>query len=136
MTTQKAKILVVDDDRDFIEATKIALESGSYEVSSAVNGKEALERIQLEPPDLIILDVMMDKGDEGFDVCRKIKADPKYKHIPILMLTALVNITGFDFKPQAGDEVWLPVEDYVDKPVNPSELLSRVEKLLKGSAKK
>lgn len=136
MTTPKAKILVVDDDRDFIEATRIALESGAYVVSSAVNGKEALESVQRETPDLIILDVMMDKGDEGFDVCRKIKTDPKYKHIPILMLTALASITGFDFKPQAGDELWLPVEDYVDKPVNPSELLSRVERLLKGSAKK
>lgn len=131
----KSRILVVDDDRDFIEATKIALESGSYEVSSAINGKEALEKIKQEPPDLIILDVMMDKGDEGFEVCRRIKTDPKYKRIPILMLTALASITGFDFKPQAGDELWLPVEDYVDKPVNPSELLSRVEKLLKGSAK-
>lgn len=136
MTTKKAKILIVDDDLDFIEATKITLESGSYQVSSASNGTEALEKVQQEPPDLIILDVMMDKGDEGFTVCRKIKRDPQYKHIPILMLTALERMTGFDFKPQVGDEVWLPVEDYVDKPVNPSELLSRVENLLKGHSKR
>jgi len=127
----KQRILIVDDDPDFVEATKVVLESKSYKVVVASNAKEALQVLKEETPDLIILDVIMGTADEGFDICREIKADPKYKHIPILMLTAVKRKAGFDFKPEAGDEVWLPVEDYIDKPVAPSELLARIEKLLK-----
>ncbi|HID94203.1 MAG TPA: response regulator [bacterium (Candidatus Stahlbacteria)] len=133
---KQAKILIVDDDPDFVEATKIVLESKSYKVAVASDGREGLQAVKKEKPDLIILDIMMTTGDEGFDVCRKLKRDPKYKDIPILMLTALQKKTGFDFKSEVGDEYWLPVEDYVDKPLPPSELLSRVEKLLKTHSKK
>lgn len=129
---EKAKILIVDDDPDFVEATKIILESKSYTVSIASNGEEGLEKVKEELPDLIVLDVMMDTGDEGFDVCRRLKKNPQYRHIPLLMLTALQQRTGFDFKPELGDPDWLPADDYLDKPVEPSELLARVEKLLKN----
>jgi CheY-like chemotaxis protein len=128
--SQEKKILIVDDDADIVEAIKIVLESKSYKVTSASNGKEGIKRLKADKPDLIILDVMMTRTDEGFDVCREVKKDPRYKNIPILMLTALKEKTGFDFKSEAGDEDWLPVEDYIDKPIQPDQLLERVAKLL------
>lgn len=126
-----AKILIVDDDPDIVESTKVVLESRGYEVISASTGKEGLEKTKQEKPVLIILDIMMEKGDTGFDVCRELKKDRSYKNIPILMLTAIKERTGMDFKKEAGDEVWLPVDDYVEKPLKPDDLLSKVEALLK-----
>lgn len=127
---EKNKILIVDDDADIVETMRIVLESKSYKVTSASNGKECVKRLKEEKPDLIILDVMMARKDEGFDVCREIKKDPQYKDIPILMLTALKEKTGFDFKKEAGDQDWLPVEEYIDKPIQPAQLLECVGKLL------
>lgn len=131
---KRAKVLIIDDDPDFVESIKVVLES-QYEVAMASNGREGLRVVREEHPDAIILDVMMTRGDEGFEVSRELKRDPKYKHIPILMLTAVQGRTGFDFQSVAGDEAWLPVEDYVDKPVPPSELLARIEKLLERRSK-
>lgn len=128
-----AKVLVIDDDLDLVEVIRTVLESKGYKVASAESGKEGLQKMKEERPDLIILDVMMTTKDEGFNVSRDIKKNPECKDIPILMLTALKEKTGFDFAPEAGDETWLPVEDYVNKPIQPDELLSKVEKLIKGN---
>jgi len=130
---KRAKVLIIDDDLDFVESVKVVLES-QYEVAMASDGREGLRAAREEKPDVIILDVVMNRVDEGFEVSRKLKRDPESKHIPILMLTALQKRTGFDFHPVAGGDVWLPVEDYVDKPVPPSELLARIEKLLGNAA--
>ena len=129
---KNAKILIIDDDPDIVESMKVVLEDRKYRIAVANSGEEGLKRIKLENPDLIILDVMMETGSKGFDVARKIRKDEKYKNVPILMLTALKERTGWDFTNEAGDKVWLPVNDYVDKPLKPEELLSKVEKLLKG----
>ena len=126
-----ARILIVDDDPDITESMKVVLESKEYEVITASGGKEGLVKIRQENPDLIILDVMMEKGSAGFDVCRELKKDKNYESIPILMLTAIKEKTGMDFKKEAGDKAWLPVDDYCDKPLKPDELLSKVETLLK-----
>ena len=127
----KVKILIIDDDPDIVEAMKVVLESKSYRVSSAKNGEEGLKKAKLEKPNLIILDVMMEAVDKGFEVARVLKNDKNYEHIPILMLTAIKERTGLDFKNEAGDEAWLPVDDYLDKPLKPNELLEKVELLLK-----
>lgn len=126
------KILIVDDDPDFVEATKVVLESKGYEVYFATNKGEAIERIKSKLPDLIIMDVMMDRMSDGFDLTRKLKSDERYKKIPILMLTSVKTKTGFKFSAAAGDEGWLPVDDYAEKPLGPNELISKVEKLLSG----
>ena len=126
-----AKILIIDDDPDIVEAMKVVLESKNYKVSIAESGNAGLKKVQQEKPDLIILDVMMETGDKGFDVARELKKDKNYQDIPILMLTAIKEKTGLDFKNEAGDEAWLPVDDYVDKPLKPAQLLSKVESLLK-----
>lgn len=126
-----AKILIIDDDPDIVEAMKVVLESRNYQVKAAKTGEEGLREMRRDKPELVILDVMMETADKGFDVAREIKLDPDYKHIPILMLTAIKERTGLDFGKEAGDEYWLPVDDYCDKPLHPEELLSKVETLLK-----
>jgi CheY-like chemotaxis protein len=124
------KILIVDDDPDITYAMQTILEAHGYQVDSAVNSATARTQMELEKPDLIILDVMMDTMHEGFDFDRELKHNPDYKDIPVLMLTAVKERFGLDFKPEAGDQEWLPVEEFLDKPVKPAVLLEKVEKLL------
>jgi CheY-like chemotaxis protein len=126
-----AKILIVDDDPDITEAMRVVLEHRGYRVDSAADGAKALERIEAGRPDLIILDVMMTTPQEGFVLSRALKQDPATKTIPILMLTAVKDKTGIDFAPEAGDEAWLPVEAFLDKPVKPDILVQKVDALLR-----
>lgn len=126
-----AKILIIDDDPDIVEAMKVVLESRNYRVRIARTGEEGLREARRDKPELIILDVMMETGDKGFDVARELKQDTDYKDIPILMLTSIKEKTGMDFGKEAGDEHWLPVDDYCDKPLHPEELISKVEALLR-----
>ncbi|MEW6585109.1 MAG: response regulator [Nitrospirota bacterium] len=126
---EKKKILLVDDDADFTEATKLLLESRSYDVSFANDGKEGLKKVQADPPDLIILDVMMPEMD-GYQVCAQLKSDPKYKQIPVLLLTAVGEaIPATSYTKDMGMRV--EADDYIPKPVEPVEILARVEKLLR-----
>lgn len=125
------KILIIDDDPDIVEAMKVVLESRNYQVRIARTGEEGLREVRQDKPELIILDVMMETGDKGFEVAREIKWDPAYEDVPILMLTAIKEKTGLDFGKEAGDEHWLPVDDYCDKPLHPDELIAKVEALLK-----
>jgi len=124
------KILIIDDDPDIAEAMKVVLESKKYQVVIARSGAEGLKKVDQEKPSLILLDVMMETGDKGFDVARTLKNDKDHKHIPILMLTAVKEKSGLDFKKEAGDKAWLPVDDYVDKPLKPDELIAKVTALL------
>ena len=126
----QGRILIIDDDPDITEAMTVVLENRGYEVQGSVEG---MERLKATRPDLIILDVMMRTSREGFELSRELKHNPDYKAIPILMLTAVKERTGLDFKPAAGDESWLPVEEYLDKPVKPDVLLEKVESLLQKS---
>lgn len=130
MANRKKRILIVDDDPDFVEALSIVLKR-HYDVIAASDGQEGLTKAHEESPHLIILDVMMTRIGEGFDVCRTLKKDPATAHIPIIMFTAISKQMGLDFKTSAGDDDWLPVDEYLDKPVEPAVLLERVKKLLK-----
>ena len=128
---EKNKILLVDDDADFTEATKLLLESRYYEVTVANDGKEGLKKAHTEEPNLIILDVMMPEMD-GYEVCAKLKSDPKYRHIPILLLTAVGEaIPTTSYTKEMGMKI--EADDYVPKPVEPIEIVDRVEKLLRIS---
>lgn len=126
-----AKILIIDDDVDIIEAMSVVLKSKNYQVISAKSGEEGLVKAKAEKPDLIILDIMMETTDKGFDVARELRKNKNYKDMPILMLTAIKDRTGLDFKNEAGDEAWLPVDDYMEKPLAPEKLIAKVESLLK-----
>ena len=128
---KKAKILVIDDDPDVTEVTKIILEAQPYEVITAHDGLEGLQKIKEETPDLIILDLLMPKLD-GFGVVRELKENPryaKYEDIPILILTAVrEDASRRRYELETGLE--MDVDDYVEKPIPPDELLHRVAKLL------
>ena len=126
-----AKVLIVDDDPDITEAMRVVLEHRGYRVDSASDGVKAMERIKAGRPDLIILDVMMTTPQEGFTLSRALKQDPATQAIPILMLTAVKDKTGIDFAPAAGDDAWLPVEAFLDKPVKPDILVQKVDALLR-----
>ena len=122
------KILIVDDDPDLVEAVSTILESKGYEVSAAYGGIEGLEKAKTENPDLIVLDVMMPDKD-GYAVCKELKGDPKYRTIPILLLTAVASkITTTRYTQHMGMET--EADDYIDKPVEPDELVKRIELLL------
>jgi len=129
-----AKILIVDDDPDLRQALKATLRSKQYAVVTASDRPEGMEKIKSERPDLIILDVVMSTWQDGFEMSRELKADPQFKDMPILMLTAIKDRTGVDFKSSAGDPNWLPVDGFLDKPVEPEVLLAEVEKLLSKRA--
>jgi two-component system, OmpR family, alkaline phosphatase synthesis response regulator PhoP len=122
------RILVVDDDPDLVEAISMILKSKHYEVIVAYGGVEGLEKTKTEKPDLIVLDVMMPDKD-GYTVCKELKADPVLCEIPVLLLTAVVShISTTRFSHQMGKET--EADDYLDKPVEPVELVKRVEALL------
>ena len=133
--SQKAKILVVEDDLDAVEVTKIVLESRNYMVVTAFNYDEGLAKAREEKPDLIILDVMM-PGKSGFELSYEIRKDKTLCHIPLLMITAVnVKMPGFFISNEADGE-FLPVDEFIDKPAQPGQLISKVEKLLKTKISK
>ena len=123
------KILLVDDDPDFVEATKVVLESRhDYRLLTASDGVFGLAIARAEQPDLIILDVLM-PFEDGFETARELKTDPALSNIPIMMLTSFSQRRGeTDVSVAKGLE--LEAEDYVEKPVEPQELLRRVDKIL------
>ena len=129
----QGRILIIDDDPDITEAMSVVLENKGYLIDSAADSSEGMERLQANRPDLIILDVMMRTSQEGFELSRKLKSTAEYKDIPILMLTAVKDKTGLDFKSTAGDDAWLPVEEFLDKPVKPDVLLDKVASLIPKS---
>jgi DNA-binding response OmpR family regulator len=126
-----AKILIVDDDSDLVQSLSAALSQKGHDAVSAPDGAQGLLAVKEENPDLVVLDVMMETGDKGFDVARDIRKDENHKNTPILMLTGLEAVTGMSFKNEAGDKEWLPVDDYVEKPVSPDDLVARIDRLIK-----
>lgn len=127
----KNKILVVDDDVDFVEATTTLLEAKGYDVVSATNGEEGYTMAKVEKPCAMLLDVMMTHDSEGFDVARKLKEDPATKAIPVIMITGIRKSKAlpFTFEP---DEDWLPVKVVLEKPVKPDDLLKTVKEAVAG----
>jgi len=124
-----AKILLVDDDADFVASTKMVLESKNYEVIVADNGNEGVRKAREEKPDLILLDIIMPVED-GFTAAEKLKKDPKLAKIPVLMLTSFSQKGSGTGIPR-GRGYSLEAEDYIEKPVSPKDLLSLVVKHLK-----
>ena len=122
------KVLLVDDDVDFCEATKLLLDSKGYQVVLAHDGKEGLNKASAEKPDLVILDVMMPEMN-GYDVCVVLKADAELKEIPVILLTA---VDQHLFKTTYTNVMGCMTEadDYIAKPVGAEELVERVEDLL------
>ncbi|MGB6420341.1 MAG: response regulator [Anaerolineales bacterium] len=128
-----ARILIIDDDPDIVLAVRMCLEAEGYEVIEANSGAQGIDMIKAGRPDLIILDVMMETKTEGFQMALKLHSpDPtsefvEFKDIPILMLTAIHSTTPLRFEP---DIDYLPVELFVDKPIELEDLVGKVEWLL------
>jgi len=119
-----ALIAIIDDDLDIIEASELVLKSKGYETVSANNPDDGYRLIKEKSPDLIILDVMMDEPDDGFFLAQKLRKENI--KTPILMYTSVSKTTGYDFA--AGDMI--PVDEFVEKPISPEELIQKVNKLL------
>ena len=125
------KVLIIEDDVDLVEAVKTVLESSDIRVTAAYQPDEGYTLAEREKPDLIILDVMFGKKGktEGFDLARKFRRNPELAHIPILVATAVnAEFPGFNFS--AKDREFLPVDDFVNKPANPAQLLDKVKRLM------
>jgi len=131
-------ILMIDDDRDLVQSIRIVLESQNYTFRSGFNGKEGYARIQEKIPSLIILDVMMATETDGFDLAYKLRNDPRYQSIPIVMVTSFpqkMAEEGPDKFQHILGESW-PVTQFIEKPVDPELLLASVEKILCGAQKR
>ncbi len=120
------KVLMIDDDPEFVEAISNLLDAKGYDVHTASNGKEGVAAAKAENPDIILLDVMMTTKHEGFDVARELHEDATTKETPIVMMTGIrkeMNLP-FGFEP---DDAWLPVKQVLEKPVKPENLLNAVQ---------
>jgi CheY-like chemotaxis protein len=125
----KAKILVVDDDPDFVEAMRLTLEPNDYEVCSAANGDEGLAKLRSEAPDLVILDVIMSSVLDGLQMSRRMQEDAGLNKTPILMVTSIANT---DYAALFPTDEYVSIDGFLSKPVAPDVLLQRVSELLKG----
>ncbi len=128
-----AKIFIIDDDPDIVLAARLCLQSVGHEVFDANSGEKGLSMLETLKPDLIILDVMMATTTEGFQTALQLRSpDPSsryaaYRNIPILMMTAIHSTTDLRFAP---DQDYLPVDVFVDKPIDPDDLIKKVNALL------
>ncbi len=122
----KKKILIIEDEKDLVETVSLRLEANDYEVISAGDGLEGLEKAKKEKPDLIILDLMLPKMD-GYKVCRLLKFDEKYKKIPIIIFTACAN----EADKGIGKEV--RADAYITKPFDSHVLLEKIRQLIQGA---
>lgn len=127
MDTAKKKVMLVDDDADFVEIHKAVLEKNGYAVAVAYNGDECVKKTRQEKPDLIVLDVMMATQSEGFNVSRDLRNSERTKNVPILMVTSINDTVPYKFEP---DDTWLPVDSFVEKPIEPEALLEKVNTML------
>jgi CheY-like chemotaxis protein len=122
-----AKVLVVDDDPDFVKVTAKVLDRAGHEVVSAANGAEALKAMRQDTPDVVLLDIMMSYILDGLDVSREMAEDPALTEVRVIMVTSLTGVKGSGMFPT--DE-YIPVDEWLSKPVEPEVLLARIEEAL------
>ena len=125
----KKRVLIVDDDPDFASAIERIVVSEGYEVEISGDVGQGMKAIETSRPDLILLDVMMEKFDDGFNMCRDLKQDDRYRDIPIIILTAVTEVTGLKFNPET-DGDYLQAEALFQKPVSSDVLLRKIKELL------
>ncbi len=123
-------VLLVDDDADFIEMNRALLEQNGYSVKVAYNGKQCMDAVATRRPDLIILDMVMESANDGFDVSRELRNSELTREIPLVMITSVNDTIPFRIEP---DKTWLPVDALLEKPVDPQLLLAVVDKALRSS---
>jgi len=125
------KIMMIDDDPDFVAGIKSILEKADYNVNVAYNPKDGFQALQAEHYDLLLLDIMMGRGAEGVALARKIRKDPKLKEMPVLIITGLREQIAFLFPGQSVHPHFVETDELVEKPVEPKLLLEKVSSLLR-----
>ena len=131
---ESTRILLVDDDQDFITINTTILETKGYQVRSASHPQEAWQIMKEWQPHLICLDIMMPTGTEGFHFAYKIRSYEATRDVPILMISSIHDYSDFRFSPEE-DGDFMPVEEFLEKPIRPEVLLQKVEHLLQKKAK-
>lgn len=122
------RVLIVDDDKEFVKLYSLVLRNGGHEVSTAYSAAEALEALKSARPDVVVLDVMMEHFDSGFNVSKSIKENRP--DLPVILMTAISEETGMDFRPQSDEERRLMNADaFLDKSASPEELLKKIAEL-------
>lgn len=132
-----ARILIIDDDPDVVEGLTMVLEGNGYQVAARLSTEDALAAVKELHPDLIILDVIFPGDDQaGFKAARLLAGDAAVAHIPVLMLSAVNQLSnlGFSFSDKDISRDYLPVAGFLEKPVEPARLLARIASLLRPSA--
>ena len=122
-----AKILIIDDDPDFVEATRIVLEQAGHETKSAASGDEGVDMVSAYKPDLIVLDVIMSTILDGLHVSQQLQDDPEHKGIPIIMVTSIANT---DYAALFPTDEYVHISAFMTKPISPDQLMGQVNKLL------
>ena len=130
------KIMMIDDDPDFVAGIKSILEKADYSVNVAYNPKDGFQALQAEHYDLLLLDIMMGRGAEGIALARKIRKDPKLKEMPVLIITGLREQIAFLFPGQSVHPHFVETDELVEKPVEPKLLLEKVSLLLRLAEEK
>lgn len=132
------RILVIDDDRDLVQALRLALSAEGFKVDAAYDPVAGMAAVEANRPDLVLLDIMMPDATEGFHFVWKLrqKDDAYSRAVPIIVLSAIHGTTDLRFYPDSGDGTYeageyLPVQDFVDKPVEPSRLVERIRRALR-----
>ena len=131
--SDKKRLLIIDDDPDFVDGIRSILERADYEVKVTYNPKDGYEALESDPPDLLLLDVMMGRGAEGIMLARKIHKDPVLREIPILIITGIREQMAFLFPGEPVHPNFVAIDELVEKPVEPQFLLDRVRALIEAS---
>ena len=135
MNTDK-RLIIIDDDPDYVEGIKSILERAEYQVDVAYNPKDGIHALQTRHYDLLLLDIMMGRGAEGIALARKIRKDPKLREIPVLIITGVREQIAFLFPGQAVHPNFVDVDELMEKPVEPKLLLEKVAAMLKAAEEK
>lgn len=131
-----ARIMMIDDDPDFVAGIRSILEKAEYQVDVAYNPKDGFQALQSKDYDLLLLDIMMGRGAEGVALARKIRKDPKLREMPLLIITGVREQIAFLFPGQSVHPHFVETDELVEKPVEPKLLLEKVSALLKASEQK
>lgn len=134
--SEQTRLLIIDDDPDFVEGIKAILVKAEYEVDVAYNPDDGFDALKANPPDLLLLDIMMGRGAEGIMLARKIRKDENLREIPVLIITGIREQMAFLFPGEPVHPRFVPVDELVEKPVDPDFLLERVDALLKAAQKR
>jgi CheY-like chemotaxis protein len=131
--TEKKRILIVDDDPDYVEGIKAILDAAEYETDVAHHPREGWAALKAKHYDLLLLDIMMGRGAEGVMMARKLRKDPALREMPVLIITGIREQIAFLFPGQAVHPGFVPVDELVEKPIEPDLLLTKVRALIEAA---